>query len=728
MGAEEDVIARFKADIEQYKAAMTELTGKVITLDTKVESHQKKTKKGFDDVAKSAKNLGKDVVDGLGTKFTQLGNRIAAAFAVSQIIAFGRESVKSFREAEKSANQLRFAITNISNEGVKAYQTLIKQAKEFQAISIFSDEQIQNSQTQLVQFGLTSVQVEKLIPQIIDLASAQGIDLAQATDKVIQGINGQTRGLKDAGIAFEDTGSKTENLAILTDKLSKFQGATAVALNTSAGAAKNLENQIDDLQEAIGERLSPILSGITVELFDMIAGFIGAETQLDKFQKKFASSEGNIASFTETYKNLTDAQLDAQEKFVKLDILAEGKKKEEALTIEQRDEVNKRIIAIGDELKAIQAIREERKRAAEDQQKIRDDLTVKGQNDLTQAKLKEKQIEEAANKEKTELIRKQGEVARDELEKQQKETQDLLRKQAEVARDELEKKQEDDLVFLRKSAEAAREELEKKQEADKKLQEKARLDRIDQEKKMLEIIGKAYDDAFAKRKELAEQEIDLQEKSVDTQRNLAERGLANTLDFEEKRAAELRRKQQVEAERNKRIKLLETFLNALADFSKEDAKNALPKALLQVALATAASAAFAEEGGVIGEIKERSFMGRRHRGGGDVLVHAQTGEGILPRDSMNVIGRRNFELLRNVGRHPIREDIFKMPKLDVHGGGSQVSNEDVVREIKSLQAIVKNKKESHYSIDEFGNYINRTMEDGIKTITKGKLKKPRWRA
>lgn len=732
--AEEDVIVRFQADIDQFKASLTELTSKVTTLDGKVESSQKKTKKGFDDVAKSAKNLGKDVVDGLGNKFTQLGSRIAAAFAISQVIAFGRESVKAFREAEQSANQLRFAITNISNEGVKAYQTLIKQAKEFQAISIFSDEQIQNSQNQLVQFGLTSVQVEKLIPQIIDLASAQNIDLAQATDKVIQGINGQTRGLKDAGIAFEDTGSKTENLAILSEKLAKFQGSTAVALNTSAGAAKNLENQINDLQEAIGEKLSPIISDITVELFDMIAGFVGAETQLDKFQKKFASSQGNIASFTDTYRKLTDAQLDAQERFVKLDILEEGKKRDQALTQEQKQESNKRIINIGDELKAIQALKEERKKASEDQQKIRNDLTVKGQNDLTQAKLKEKQIEEALNKEKTELIRKQGEVARDELEKQQKETQDLLRKQAEVAREKYEKSLKEDAKLLRKSFEFAREEYEKKQEEyekkqeeDKILQEKVRLDRIDQEKEMLSVIGKAYDDAFQKRKELAEQEIDLQEKNIDTQRNLAERGLANTLDFEEKRAAELRRKQQVEAERNKRIKILETFLNALADFSKDDAKNALPKALLQVALATAASAAFAEEGGVIGEIKERSFSGRRHRGGGDVLVHAQTGEGILPRDSMNVIGRGNFELLRNVGRHPIREDIFKMPKLDVHSVGSQVSNEDVVREIKTLQTVIKNKKESHYSVDEFGNYIKRTMEDGIKTITKGKLKKPRWR-
>lgn len=719
--AEEDIVARFRADIDQFKASLTELTGKVTTLDTKVESSNKKTKKGFDDVSKAAKGLGRDVVDGLGTKFTQLGNRIAAAFAVSQVIAFGRACVDAFKEAEKSANQLRFAVTNISNEGVKAFGRLIAQAEKLQSISIFDDEQIQNTQTQLIQFGLTTAQVEKLVPQIIDLASAQGTDLANATDKVLQGLNGQMRSLKLAGVAFEDTGSKTENLAILSEKLAKFQGSAAVALNTSAGAAQNLSNQIDEVQEKIGEKLAPVIQGLALDFFDLAASFVGAESSADKLFNKFFSSEGRIASFTDTYRKLTDAQLDAQEKFVKLDILEEGKKRDQALTQEQKQESNKRIINIGDELKAIQGLKEERRKSAEDQEKVRDDLTIKGQNDLAAAKLKEKQIEEAANKEKLELIRKHGEVAREELENQQKEDLILLRKQAEVARQELEDKQEADLIFIRKSAEVAREELEEKEK-------KARLDRIESEKKMLEILGKAYDEAFAKREKLREEEISQQEKNIDTQRSLAERGLANTLDFEERRASELRRQQQVEAERNKRLKLLETFLNAMADFSKDDAKNALPKALLQVALATAASAAFGEEGGVIGEIKERSFPGRKHRSGRDVLLHAEEGEGLLPKRSMDIIGRRNFELLRNVGRHPVREDIFKMPKVDYAGSVSVVSNEDVVKEIKHLQTIIKNKKETHYDLKQNGEYLITMLEDGIKTKTKGKLRKPKWRS
>lgn len=731
MAAGDEIIAVFKADMDQFKAQLNELGIKIASVDKKIEDSNKKTKKGFKEVADSAKSLGTNIVDGLGNKFTQLGVRIAAAFTAQQIISFGKECVNSFREAEKAANQLSFAINNIANEGSKAFDVLIEQATKLQSISIFSDEQIQNAQTQLVQFGLTSRQVEKLIPQIIDLASAQGIDLSQATDKVIQGINGQTRGLRDAGIAFEDTGSKTENLSILTEKLAKFQGATAVALKTSSGEAKNLENQLDNLRESIGEKLNPVIGGLSLALFDTIASIVGADTAIDKIINKFTTSQGRIESYTQSYRKLTDAQLDAQEKFVKLDILEEGKKRDRATTEAQRDEINKRIVNIGDELKAIEKIKEERKRAADDQQKIRDDLTIKGQNDLNQANDNATKELEKAGKDRLELIRKQGEVARDELEKAEKEKQDLIRKTAEVAREELEKSQQDQLLLIRKTAEAAREELENKEKESRKnrieKEQESRKRRIEDERRMLETIGNAYDNAFKRREDLIDKEIELQNKNIDIQRDLANRGLSNTLAFEEKRAAELRRQQEVEKERNRKIKLLETFLNALADFSKTDAKTALPRALTQVALATAASAVFAEEGGIIGDIKERSSLTRRHKSGKDVLLHAEVGEGIFSKREVDNIGKKNFYLLKEAARFPIRGDVFKMPKISIDTIKQKDNNESLISEIRDLKAVIKNKRESSAEINNAGEYITKLVEDGVTTITSKKLRTPKWR-
>lgn len=204
-------------------------------------------------VGDNRRNVGNyaDSLKGLQSVFATLG----IAVGLHEIIDFGKDSVAEFLKAEAGAKKLEFAIRNIGGEGGSALGKLLSQASELQEKSIFGAGEIKEAQTALVQYGLTSKQVEKLIPQILDLATAQGTTLATATDKAIGAIGGQTKGLKEAGIAFKDTGSKTENFAILTEKLNKFQGASADALTTTEGKAKRLANAFSDLKESIGEAI-----------------------------------------------------------------------------------------------------------------------------------------------------------------------------------------------------------------------------------------------------------------------------------------------------------------------------------------------------------------------------------------------------------------------------------------------------------------------------------------
>ena len=252
-------------------------------------------------------------------------------------------------------------------------------------------------------------------------------------------------------------------------------------------------------------------------------------------------------------------------------------------------------------------------------------------------------------------------------------------------------------------------------------------ERIDMEKKILDSIFKAQQESFNKKQDLANKEISDQEKNIDRQRDLADKGLANTLAFEEKRKADLERQQQIEAERQKKIKLLETFLNSLATYSKESGLKpgeALRKALLDVAMATAAMAVFAEEGGIMLR-SSASPLKRRHKSGKDILIHGEEGEGVLPVRAMKIIGKRNFELLRNAGRFPIRDNVFAMPKF-ITEGGVAVSNAEIVKELKVVQHILKNQPKEKFDITKYGEYIRTTIEDGVTTVVKGKLSKPRY--
>lgn len=314
----------------------------------------------------------------------------------------------------------------------------------------------------------------------------------------------------------------------------------------------------------------------------------------------------------------------------------------------------------------------------------------------------------------------------DEVDRKNREAQKAIIKENEQFERNKQKLIEDEFVEEQDSAAKNRAlaiEARKKREAEEEEERKANIDKA---KEYADIIFKAQQEAFDKRQALLKEEQTAQEKNIDVQRDLAARGLENTLAFEQKRAAELQRQQQRDVQKQKRVKLLETFLNSLAEFSKTDPKTAINKALLQVALATAATAVFAEEGGIIGEIGERSNLSRKHKGGGDVLLHAQTGEGILSRREMDNLGKRNFHLLKDAARFPIRDDVFGMPKIAMMGG-SQVSNESVVKELKALQHIIRNKRESTYDLDQFGNYMKTTMENGVKEVIKGKIPKPRFR-
>lgn len=215
----------------------------------KVNDQLKQTRneiKGVGDQMSHGKQMAMELAGGLGI-----------AFGIEKVIEFGKASFEAFMEAEESAHKLEFALTNITHEG-GAFERLNNLAGELQSKTIFDDESIRNTETALIQFGLTADQVEALVPKILDLAAAQGIPLAEATDKVIKGINGQTKGLKTAGLAFDDTGSKVENYNMLLGKLDKFHGAATAATETTAGTMAKFKNDVNDAMEKVGKMLVDI--------------------------------------------------------------------------------------------------------------------------------------------------------------------------------------------------------------------------------------------------------------------------------------------------------------------------------------------------------------------------------------------------------------------------------------------------------------------------------------
>lgn len=253
-----------KKTADEFRAA-NKTYGERVIITKQVD---KETNKLTDDTSKLGKetvssvNKSKQSISSMDSVLKSVGSAIAGAFAVQKIIAFGEASVKAFQEAERNALLLKSAVS--VNGGLQQdFEDLIAQSAELQKVTIFSDDAIQQAQTAALQFGLTKDQVKALIPVITDFASATGQDLQTALDGVIQGINGVGRGLKIYGVTIDENGTRQSRLAEITDQLTKkFDGQAKAVGETASGAAAKYANEIDNLQESLGERLAPVLNTI----------------------------------------------------------------------------------------------------------------------------------------------------------------------------------------------------------------------------------------------------------------------------------------------------------------------------------------------------------------------------------------------------------------------------------------------------------------------------------
>ncbi len=271
----------------------------------------------------------------------------------------------------------------------------------------------------------------------------------------------------------------------------------------------------------------------------------------------------------------------------------------------------------------------------------------------------------------------------------------------------------------------------KEQELKRQLKEKEKKDmkkdvkeQIDNLQQIADFAFKIIEDQIKANIDAIDRQQDMQKDAIDVQRKQAELGHENTLAFEEKRMADLERDRMKEQKKLIKLKELETFMNAIASYSKDDPNGAVAKALAQLALVKGVEATFMEEGGLLGKTKEKSWLGRTHKGGGDILVHAQTGEGILSRnDIAHMGGEQAFMNFKNMlGNN-------QLPQIPLSGvmfnGFDTKKLED---RIMSLEQTIRDKPEWQIDWVSKGDQDYRRelkIAKGVKDEVLVQLKKPR---
>lgn len=246
------------------------------------------------------------------------------------------------------------------------------------------------------------------------------------------------------------------------------------------------------------------------------------------------------------------------------------------------------------------------------------------------------------------------------------------------------------------------------------------------------IVGKV-DEALDKRSQKnidrINKEQEAQEKALERAQDRAERGLSNDLELQQRKAAELEARKAEQAKKDARREKLTTFYNLLSGYAKENAQTALFKAGRDMAESEIIALAFAEKGGIIGDITDKTLLkngtlSKTHKSG-DRLVVASPNEGMLNETQINNLGgKQAFYDLATMLNNPINDDVL-FPKVPYFTPVAyRNDNGEVAKEIRDLKKTIEDKPVSYAHLNNAGDVINTTIERGVKHILKVVSKKP----
>jgi len=219
-----------------------------------------------DEASKTLQDVEKQV--GLTTKQMAIagGIMVAAGTAITGALAL---TAKAAAEEEAGIVKLSTAMGNmgISYDGVRG--SLEKWINTQQQKTAFADGQQRESLSSLITVTGNLTQAQNLLTIAMDLARWKDIDLGTATDILARVYAGNMGTLSRYGIVLKEGATATEALA----EIQRLSAGQADAYGKSMkGQFELLQNNIDDLKEAIGAVLLPIFTPLIKNLNDVVQG------------------------------------------------------------------------------------------------------------------------------------------------------------------------------------------------------------------------------------------------------------------------------------------------------------------------------------------------------------------------------------------------------------------------------------------------------------------------
>lgn len=607
------------------------------------------------------------------------------------------------------------------------------------------------------QVALTDEAIQKYI---VSLGDATGVSGSMAA--ISETLEGKISNLGDQYDSFLNTvGEKTKpaieagikGLSVLLEGLEGFLGGLGDLLSGNLASSQNVQDlqrigniteQTAKQIELAGFRLSNVYDKtdqkIAQNLNNIIVQTEGLAFTLEKSADKQKAlqdiqkaSINQLENLTKDYKSskITQEEYSASVNLLSL-------RQNELNKVLTKQKIEKKEIVKIDEKAAKQAADDEKRlrKIIEDQadqailtDQQREEALAKREferkkKDIEDSKASQKTKNEALLSLELEYYNKRADIENkyiDEKEKREKEEKD---KQKQLF-DEALKAQDEAL------AKSDEEETKRLAEAKKKREDELK-DLSDMAQKVLSIAEKEIKAKEKLREDALNKEIEDRENNIERQRELADKGLQNTLAFEEQRLAEAERRKEDEAKKSlKREKTL-AFFKLFAANAEKDPNTALQKTIVETLLADAVAGAFFKGTEKVSD----DLKGNKVHNGRDGYVVAVDGsERVMTGEQNKKVGAMSNEELAQLA-HDYQKGL--LPKyaitdsMNVVGTAKNIVDSAQLHQlvnlnkgIEGLEETIKNKKEVILAIDNFGNVLRTEIENGLKRVEMIKRNRPR---
>lgn len=208
-------------------------------------------KVGVDDQASSKiSSITSKLGSGLKTAAAVATTAVAAASAA--VVAFGKSAVDAGMQFDSSMSQVAatmgYTVAEINQEGSEAnktFQQLREFAMEMGSTTAFSASQAADALNYMALAGYDAETSIKMLPNVLDLAAAGGIELAYASDMI-------TDSQSALGLSLEETSELVDKMARASSKSNTSVAQLGEAILTVGGTAKNLKGGTTELATALG--------------------------------------------------------------------------------------------------------------------------------------------------------------------------------------------------------------------------------------------------------------------------------------------------------------------------------------------------------------------------------------------------------------------------------------------------------------------------------------------